>query len=161
MIYQVLLIVGLFLIYYGIKENRVQKEYNWPVTQGLIVESIIESRNQEKDIIIISKFQDKYFFQYEHPNLFKEYRLRLKYQYQVGNHIYNGSFIEEKQPHYWSLYDTHAKKNQLIYHVGKKLPVYYQPENPQNSFLDLTPRNFNYYYLVIGICFILPYFNNI
>ena len=60
---QVLLIVGLFLIYYGIKENNaVKKEYNWPIAIGRIIESQIETRDKNKEIIIISKFNNKYFF---------------------------------------------------------------------------------------------------
>src|SRR3990167_1811678 len=95
----------------------------WPYTHGIIPSSQILKENR-KDYGNSSSRTSTHHY---------AYRVWVQYSYQVNASTYTGKRIRVRS-HTYSL-ESLAQRELAEYPVGKTVKVYYNPEDPERSFL--------------------------
>jgi Tfp pilus assembly protein PilV len=123
-----LLILGL---YSSIMDTSAS---SWPVTEGTITSSQVESWGSGAHDPI-------------------DYRPAITYQYQVGGKTYNGSQISSGATFYGGVnVDEYEQANAIVsnYPVGSIVEVHYNPNNPNNAVLETQSSLIEQVPLIIG-----------
>ena len=124
----------------GIMDAR--KSLEWPATPGKVLSVMVE---QDKPIISdISR----------NPTI--SYRAALQYCYTVGEHTYGSRHrtFNDDVISYSSVEKAQAAMKN--FHVGQIVQVYYDPNNPRNSVLELGKAGGSWRSLSAGIlCLVL------
>lgn len=106
------------MLAYSIVMNRRARE-NWVSTEGVIVESRVDARNEPGA---------------DRPNI--RYGARVTYQYDVGGTAYRGNRLSFVSP-VWRADRHSAEADAARYPQGARVTVHYDPANPQNAVLEI------------------------
>ena len=119
----ILKIVGLLaLTVFGAKQAlEMGDSRKWPSTLGVISSSrIAHSTDTDTDSNGFRRHYD-------------EYEVKVTYSYAVDGMQYQGHRLEIRPTEH--RYKKHAERELADYPVGKQVPVYYNPEEPERSVL--------------------------
>lgn len=113
-------IIIVFFAYTGAM-NKGARE-NWVSTQGVVVDSRVDSRNEPGA---------------DRPNI--RYGARVTYQYDVGGTTYRSSRVGFGGG-IWRADRRSAEAEAARYPPEAKVTVYYDPANPRNAVLEIEPE---------------------
>lgn len=123
--------VLIFWTAYGI-ETQLNRAKNWSSTTGVVIRSELKSSNSDKG---------------------RRYRAEVEYRYKVNGETYVSDCVSPGR----SAPSPEGRVN--AYREGKRIKVYYDPENPMDAVLDYKSRDhnsvnffFSIVFFVLGLC---------
>ena len=133
------LFLGLiFTILGGYETYKGVRTKSWPAVEGKITHSKVESR-QEKKGTKTGDYKKRYF-------------IDVEYTYMIGNFMHRGDNLGYGDERYKSRYD--ANQAQRPWLKGKKVKVFYDPENPKVSVLK-TGMGLSWLAVGFGMVFVI------
>lgn len=130
----IFLVVGAGLTWWGWNIlGNAKASTSWPKATGRIISSSVE----------YSRDSDGH----------DSYKPEVTYTYAVNNRFYKSHAIKFGE----NSYDNKPVANEIAnrYAVGKKVVVYYDPQNPENSILEPGVTGGSYIVLGIGVLFVM------
>jgi len=119
------LLLILLLIWFNHQNTRIAESQEWPSTTGIIVSTAVKTGSRE----VGSGYSETTVTYYEPA---------LKYSYYAGGREYTSENISVND---FGGLDTYSTQEEAVsfleqhYPIGKKVVVYYNPENQQDAFL--------------------------
>lgn len=127
----VFLIVGIAISVWGIQAvRRSHASRNWPTTEGTVVSSAIERSGR---------------------SVVQNHRAEIEYEYSVKGITHSSGAVSCGD--YGSAFSSHAREIVERYPQGKKVPVYYDPQDPSVAVLEPGSSWGAYIPLLIGVLF--------
>ena len=126
----ILLIITVVLFYLGINENNTNYEEFWDYTFGNIISKDIDTAKSAQKSGNIGRVE-----LYETQ---LNYRLKVKYEYEINNNKYTGIFYNDGKN------DKYLTDNKMItymynfYNSKYPLKVYFDKQNNKSSCLDVN-----------------------
>ena len=116
------LLLGVIL-YFGIQQAlEMDDSREWPTTEGVITRSLIVQHHP--------RGSEKHGYAQR-----REYEVRVEYSYDVEGTRYGGDRLRIRPNRYQG--ERSAKRELAKYPAGQKVKVYYDPEKPERSVLEL------------------------
>lgn len=116
------LLLGVIL-YFGIRQAlEMDDSWEWPTTEGVITRSLIVQHHP--------RGSEKHGYA---PR--REHEVRVEYSYDVAGTRYGGDRLRIRPNRYKG--ENSVKRELAKYPAGQKVKVYYDPEKPERSVLEL------------------------
>lgn len=125
------LIAGVVVLCVGVRKCvHASASTNWPQTDGVIVESFVET---------------------DHRTDGTRFAPRIVYEYAVGDDLHTATTVSYGD--YSASWDSHAREVVDRYPVGERVTVYYHPQDHDTAVLEPGSRFNAYLVAVMGLLF--------